>query len=289
MDQLQEKVADGEYNIPRKRNTTGQINFVSNQTVSPSCADFGTLNYTVMSMKTNLDLQTEIIDDVLQNYTITITELEIERNEHQRNMNQPTKYVSHLNNSLMQMRDEKMNQLTTDVSHLNNILMQIRDGEINQNHSMNANEEEMNGFYQAILAELDTNQIQTNGTLAQIQTDLLNYKDATTNHAIILMRVETAIGNLSSSLRAEVEDIIYLLESELNKTKTSIEENSIMIRMLEFNTTTFKIFTDDQFEWNDKLDSKLTSIQDTVKDYNGTGERIKVKCILALISMCIAV
>ena len=277
LDQLQEKVADEEYNPPKvQENTTGHINFGSIRTASPSGAKFDALNYTVMSMKANLDLQTEIIDEVLQNYTITITELEIERNEHQRNMNQLTKYVSHLNNTLMQTRDGEMNQLTIDVSHLNNTLMQIRDDEMNQNHSLNAIEEEMNEFFQDILAALETNQKLTNATLAQIQTDLLDCNGMITN----FMRIETTIGNLTS--RAEFEDIIHRLESELNKTQTSIEENNISIRMLEYNTTTFKMFTDDHFQWNDNIDSKLTLIQDIVKDYNATGERIKVKCILVL-------
>ena len=253
-DQLLEKAANEVTNIPPQvqENTTGHINSGYNQTRTPTCADFDTLNGTVMDMITNVDQQNDMTNDLLQNFSIRILELETDRNEHNNVIHVLTKYVSYLNETLMQVADE----------------------ENYQNHSFNTNEEAMSLSYHARMTSLETNLMLTNATLAQLQTDQLKQVKMITNHTSRVMHLETSIEKLSST--AGLENRLILLESDLNETKTDIEENSSMIQMLEMNDTIFRAFIDNQLQRNNEFETNLSSIYETYKNYNESVDRIKV-------------
>ena len=216
------------------------------------CADFDILNGTVMAMISNFDLQNDMTNDHLQNFSIRILELETDRNEHNNVIHVLTKYVSYLNETLMQVADE----------------------ENYQNHSFNTNEEAMSLSYHARMTSLETNLMLTNATLAQLQTDQLNNVKMITNHTSRVMHLETSIEKLSST--AGLENRLILLESDLNETKTDIEENSIMIQMLEMNDTIFRAFIDNQLQRNNEFETNLSSIYEAYKNYNESVGRIKV-------------
>ena len=253
-DQLLEKAANEVPNITPQvqENTSGHINSGYNRTRIPTCADFDTLNGTVMDMITNVDLQNDMTNAILQNVSIRILELETDRNEH----------------------NNVIHALTKDVSYLNETLMQVADEEIYQNQSFNTNEDEMSLSYHTRMTSLEINLMLTNATLAQLQTDQLNNEKTITNHTSRVIHLETTIENLNSS--AKLENKLLQLESDLNETKTDIEENSIMIQMLEMNDTTFRAFTDDQLQRNNGFETQLSSIYDAYKNYNGTMGKIKV-------------
>ena len=257
-DQLLEKAANEVPNIPPQvqENTTGHINSGYNQTRTPTCADFDTLNGTVMNMITNAAQQNDMTNDHLQNFSIRILELETDRNEHNNVIHVLTKYVSYLNKTLMQVADE----------------------ENYQNHGFNTNEEAMSLSYHARMTSLETNLMLTNATLAQLQTDQLNNVKMITNHTYRVIHLETTIENLISS--AKLENILLQLEFDLNETKTDIEENSIMIQMLEINDTIFRTFTDDQRKLNNEFETNLSLILEAYKDYNETVSKIKVNTYL---------
>ena len=252
-DQLLEKAANEVLNIPPEVqvNATEHINSGSNQTRTPNCADFDTLNGTVKAMISNVDLQNDLTNDILQNFSIRIIELETDRNEHN--------YVIHV--------------LNKSVSDLNETLMQVADEE-NQNHSINKNDEAMSLSYHARMTSLETNLMLTNATLAQLQTDLLNNEKIISNTTSSVRHLETSIEKLYST--TGLENRLLLLESNLNETKTDIEENSIMIQMLEMNDTIFKAFTDNQLQRNNEFETKLASVLDAYIDYNETVGKIKV-------------
>ena len=241
-------------NIPPQvqENITGYINSGSNQTRNPTCADFDTLNGTVMAMISNVDLQNDMTNAILQNVSIRIFELETDRNEH----------------------NNVIHALTKDVSYLNETLMQVADEENYQNHSINENEKEMRLSYHARMTSLETNLMLTNATLAQLQTGQLNNEKMITNHTSRVMHLESSIEKLSST--AGLENRLLLLESDLNETKTGIDENNIMIQMLEMNDTIFRAFTDNQLQRNNEYETKLASILDAYIDYNETVGKIKV-------------
>ena len=253
-DQLLEKAANEVTNIPPQvqENTTGHINSGYNQTRTPTCADFDTLNGTVMAMISNVDLQNDMTNDHLQTFSIRILELETDRNKHNNAIHVLTKYVSYLNETLMQVADE----------------------ENYQNHSINKNEEAMSLSYHARMTSLETNLMLINATLAQLQADQLNNEKTIRNHTSRVMHLETTIENLISS--EEMENRLLQLESDLNETKTDIEENSIMIQMLEMNDTIFKAFTDNQLQRNNGFETNLSSIYEAYTNYSETVGRIKV-------------
>ena len=205
-----------------------------------------------MAMIRNVDLQNDMTNDILQNLSIRIIELETDRNEH---------------NNILHV-------LTKDVSYLNETLMQVADEENYQNHSFNTNEEEMSLSYHARMTSLETNLKLTNATLAQLQTDQLNNEKIIKKHTSRVMHLEASIENLSSS--AGLGNKLLHLEFDLNETKTGIEENSIMIQMLEMNETTFRTFIDDQHKRNNEFETKLSSIYEAYKNYNETVDKIKV-------------
>ena len=109
-----------------------------------------------------------------------------------------------------------------------------------------------------------------------IETDQFNDREMIKNSTLRVLRLETVID--SQTLSAELEDKLIHLESDINKTQSDLKDNKIKINVLEENITSVMLFSNDQLQRNSEMESKLTSIQDTINNYNQTVETLKVKC-----------
>ena len=109
-----------------------------------------------------------------------------------------------------------------------------------------------------------------------IETDQFNDREMIKNNTLRVLRLETVID--SQTLSAELEDKLIHLESDINKTRSDIKDNKVKINVLEENNTSIMAFSNDQLQRNKEMESKLTSIQDTINNYNEAVETLKVKC-----------
>ena len=109
-----------------------------------------------------------------------------------------------------------------------------------------------------------------------IKTDQFNDREMIKNNTLRVLRLETVID--SQTLSTELDDKLIHLESDINKTQSDIKDNKVKINVLEENITSFNTFSNDQLQRNNEIESKLTSIQDTIYNYNETVETLKVKC-----------
>ena len=125
------------------------------------------------------------------------------------------------------------------------------------------------------LVKLETNQMAANVSITELQSDQYNDRETIMNNTFRVTRLETIMDNQTSS--ADLEDRLIYLESDINKTQSDIEDNKSKISVLGRNMTDFMAFTNDQLLRKDKIESNISLIQDTLKTYNETVEKLKVK------------
>ena len=125
------------------------------------------------------------------------------------------------------------------------------------------------------LVKLETNQMAANVSITELQSGQYNDRETIMNNTFRVTRLETIMDNQTSS--ADLEDRLIYLESDINKTQSDIEDNKSKISALGRNMTEIMAFTNDQLLRNDKIESNISLIQDTLKTYNETVEKLKVK------------
>ena len=109
-----------------------------------------------------------------------------------------------------------------------------------------------------------------------IETDQFNDREIIKNNSLRVLRLETVID--SQTLSAELDDKFINLESDINKTQSDIKDDKVKINVLEENITSVMAFSNDQLQRNNEIESKFTSIQNTINNNNETVETLKVKC-----------
>ena len=140
-------------------------------------------------------------------------------------------------------------------------------------------------FHENRLAQLETNFIMENVTLethsqniAKLRSDQLHNNEIITNLTFRVLRLEAAIEKQSSC--EELENGLIQLGSDINRTQADVKDNSNKIRLFEENITAEMAFSKNQSTRMNQLESDVKSIQDIVKDYNETVEKLKVNRIL---------
>ena len=126
--------------------------------------------------------------------------------------------------------------------------------------------------FETIQDVLKTLTVRTN----DIETDQFNDREIIKNNTLRVLRLETVID--SQTLSAELDDKLIHLESDINKTQSDIKDNKVKINVLEENIASVMAFSNDQLQRNNEMESKFTSSQDTINNYNETVETLKVKC-----------
>ena len=137
-------------------------------------------------------------------------------------------------------------------------------------------------FQQTRLAQLETSVILENVTLnthsfelAKLHSDQLNDRSIITNHTSRILHLEIVEAEKQNSSE-ELNKRLMQLVSDTDKAQADIKDNSFNIRLLEENVTVVRTISNNQSTRMNELESKLNSIQISVKDYNGTVETLKV-------------
>ena len=137
-------------------------------------------------------------------------------------------------------------------------------------------------FQQTRLAQLETSVILENVTLnthsfelAKLHSDQLNDRSKITNHTSRILRLEIVEAEKQNSSE-ELNKRLMQLVSDTDKAQSDIKDNSFNIRLLEENVTVARTISNNQSTRMHELESKLNSMQISVKDYNGTVETLKV-------------
>ena len=240
--------------------------YTSNETSKAHYITCVALNDTIMTIKANIDKQTEMTNDYFQNYTARITKLEVNKTAYQHDIDHLTKAVSEFNDTIKQLeavQTEHNDSLNTSKQILGKLEADI-------------------AFHEARLAKLETSHTMENAILethsseiVKLQTDQFNIVQITANHTYSIMQIETAMEKQISS--DEFANKAMQLESDINTTRADIEDISFKMRLLENNVTTWIGFSYNQSSRMNDLESKLISIQDIVADYNETvGQSYKV-------------
>ena len=137
-------------------------------------------------------------------------------------------------------------------------------------------------FQETRLAQLETSVMVENVALethsfelAKLHSDQLNDRSIITNHTSRILRLERVYAENQNSSE-ELDNRLMQLVSDTDRAKADIKDNSFNIRLLEENVTAATTISNHQSTRMNELESKLISIQISVKDYNGTVETIKV-------------
>ena len=232
---------------------TGDNLGISNETSASSWVDFESLNETVTTIETKLDKESEMTQEGLDNITARLTELESDNSRH-------WSYI---------------NQLTKGVLDLNETMKQIEAATMQFNVSLTTIEETVNQEHNGRLVKLETNQQLTHASIDELQSDEYKDKEMIENNTLRIVSVETAVDN-HQVFTTNLEAIVIQLESNINRTQSDVGDTNHKISLLGNNVTSLVEFSEDQLQHNIEFVSNLTAIRDTIKDYNETIERIKV-------------
>ena len=224
----------------------------SNETLQDSCVTLITLNDTVMTNEANIDKQNE-----------SLSKLEAGIELHETRLAKLEKSIDKQN--------ETIDRLDADI--------ELHETRQNQTiDQMEANIE----FYETRLAQIETRVILENVTLetqsfelAKLHSDQLNDRSIITNHTSRILRLEIVDAEKQTST-IELDNRLVQLVSDTDKAQADIKDNSFNIRLLKENVTVETTIFNNQITRINELESKLNSIQNSVKDYNGTVETIKV-------------
>ena len=200
-------------------NHESEVTYISNETNIPSCVDFATLNKTVIAIEVKID-KYEITHDVLHNYTTRLTELGMDMYVNRNSINQLTKAVSELNDTMKQPEsiemEKNINQLTKAITELNDTVQQLKSVELENN---------INQLTKAV-SEL-------NDTMQQLKS----------------VELENNINQLTKAV-SELNDTMKRLESVEFENNSSLNNNEETIRQLEasieiYDTRLTKLETND--------------------------------------------
>ena len=248
----------------------------SNETLNNRCI---TLIDTVVTNEANIDKQNESLSKLEAGIELHMARLA----KLEKSINKQNETIDRLETDIEfhETRQNKtVSKLYADIEFHETGLAKLETSIEKQNATFGKIEVDIE-FHTNRLAQLETNFIMENVTLethsqniAKLRSDQLHNNEIITNLTFKVLRLETAIEKQTSC--EELENRLIQLGSDINRTQADVKDNGNKIRLFEENITAEMAFTKNQSTRMNQLESDVKSIQDIVKDYNETVEKLKV-------------
>ena len=257
-------------------NDINNILGTSNETLKNSCV---TLIDTVVTNEASIDKQNESLSKLETGIELHETRLA----KLEKSINKQNETVGRLEADI-EFHDTRQNKtvskLYADIEFHETDLAKLETSIEKQNATLSKMEVDIE-FHENRLAQLETNFILENVTLethsqtiAKLRSDQLHNNEIITNLTFRVLRLETAIEKQNSCEELEIR--LIQLGSDINRTQADVKENGNEIRLFEENITAEMALSKNQSTRMNQLESDVKSIQDIVRDYNETVEKLKV-------------